>query len=154
MYERTYGKKYDTLGGYQSAADIAKLMRADIKKEINAGNLPGTARNYTVRVHNYAGGRSIDIRTKNLPESLWQECDGTIPGSEDGYSARICRDYWCKGRNDSPHAYTHQTLTVEGQRIEKILKAIHAAYNYDGSEIMTDYFDVNYYGNAQVGADW
>jgi hypothetical protein len=32
------------------------------------------------------------------------------------------------------------------------LQAIHGAYNFDGSELQSDYFDVNYYGQAQI--DW
>ena len=32
------------------------------------------------------------------------------------------------------------------------LNAIHASYNYDNSDIMTDYFNVRFYGNAVI--DW
>ena len=34
--------------------------------------------------------------------------------------------------------------------MEQVIKDIHDAYNYDGSEVQFDYFDVNYYGQAEV----
>ena len=154
---RTYGAKYASMGDkYLPAADIAKLMRADIKKMIDTGTLPGTTKNYSVRVHNYSGGRSINIRAKDLP-GMWQTCTGIVPGSEDGYSARACRDVWCKGL-DLPEyrhaAHTHLTLSVDGQRVRKLLQTVHDAYNYDGSDSMTDYFDVNYYGTVDVDGQY
>jgi hypothetical protein len=32
------------------------------------------------------------------------------------------------------------------------LEEIHAAYNFNGSDAMVDYFHVNYYGHVEV--DW
>jgi hypothetical protein len=139
---RKYGARYGAMGGkYLSAAEIAKLMRADIKAEIAAGNLPGSARDYGVRVHNYSGGRSIRIEARHM-EHLWIECDG-----------RDCRDVWCKAKGlpeYAAHAQTHKVLSAEGKRILAILQSIHDAYNHDGSDVMTDYFDVNYYGEASI----
>src|SRR5262249_53981850 len=138
--ERSYGAKF-VRGEYRTAADIAKDMRSDIKQAIGNGTLPGTPKNYRVRVHNYAGGRSINITAVGSPY-MWQDCTGISPGSEDGYSARACRDVWCAGL-DLPEyrhaAHTHKTLTVDGQRVERVLGDIHRAYNYDGSDVMTDY---------------
>lgn len=155
--DRAYGIRYGTMeGAYMSAADIAKLMREDIRLEVSVGALPGKPGNYSVRVHNYSGGRSIRIEARDLPD-MWQTCDGIVPGSADEYGARACPDAWCAGHNDpvyAKHARTHRTLTVEARRILKILEAIHGAYNHDGSDVMTDYFDVNYYGEASIEDEW
>jgi hypothetical protein len=131
MYERSYGPKYEALGGYASAAEIAKRMRADIKAEIEAGNLPGSMSNYSVRVDNYSGGRSIDIEAKGF-EGMWEK-------------KMISRF----GRKQE-----EEVLTEEGERIRKILQGIHWAYNHDGSDSQVDYFDVNYYGHAEIESPW
>lgn len=155
MYERSYGEKYNH-GGWESAADIAKKMRVDIKAAIASGELPGKASNYSVRSRSYSGGQAIDVEARDL-DGMWQVCQGIIPGSEDGYGARCCGDVWCKngGRySDSEHAREHDTLTVEGRRIEKVLQKIHNDYNHDGSEIMVDYFDRRYWGHAEIESKW
>ena len=144
MYERSYGMRYDELGGKYVPPPTSKLMRRDIKAAIASGELPGCTGNYSVRVKNYSGGRSINIEARDL-EGMGQDCDGTVPGK-----AHACPNYWCAANNDSPHA----VLTVEGERVEGLLKGIHSAYNHDGSDVMTDYFDVNYYGQACIEDEW
>jgi hypothetical protein len=155
MYERTYGAKYAETGG-QTTAQIAAMIRADIKAAVNVGTLPGKPVKYSVRTDNFSGGSSIDVRVKDWPEA-WQECTGIIPGSEDGYTARDCRNMWCAGHyemRDNPNVEHHKVLTVEGQRVQKVLEVIHRAYNHDGSEILTDYFDVRFYGQVNIDREW
>lgn len=153
MYERSYGAKYEALGpGWHGAAEIAKAIRADIKAAVTAGDLPGSTKNYSVRSESFSGGQAIRVVAKGLP-GMWQVCQGIIPGSEVGMSARSCGNVWCKngGRYaDSPHATEHDILSLEGRRVEKLLKEIHSAYNHDGSEVQVDYFDVRYYGHAEI----
>lgn len=164
--ERYYGPKYDQISDrYASAATIARQIRADIKAAVKRGQLPGTTKNYRVRSHSYTGGQSINITAVGLT-GMWQQCDGTIPGTRDVYldddgniaftAADRCRDYWCKAGGvhaDLPGAEYHQTMTVEARRVLAVLEAIHADYNHDGSDTMTDYFDVRYYGTAQVARE-
>lgn len=128
MYERSYGSKYHSTqgNGYMSAADIAKLMRADIKAAVKSGELPDVK--YSVTVENYSGGRSINIRIQDLP------------------------DAWVKGEDH--YGYERDILTPEAKAVQDKVQAIHNAYNYDGSEIQVDYFDVNYYGHAEVESPW
>lgn len=154
MYERSYGEKYQ---GYARAADIAKLIRADIKVEITAGNLPGTMKNYSVRSRSYSGGQAIDVTAKGL-DGMYQQCEGIKPGTKkdlgSGYSAaQSCGNVWCKAGGqyqDSEHAQYHRIKTVEGWRVAGILQKIHDSYNHDGSEIMVDYFDRLYWGHAEI----
>jgi hypothetical protein len=140
MYERSYGKRYDELGGkYVTAAEIAKLMRRDIKELIGKGELPGGMRNYSVRVHNYSGGRSIRIEAKDL-DGLSGPCPGYRTSDLGGQL--VC--WACEGGRK------HDALNEEGARVKKLLQEVWSAYNHDGSDVMTDYFDVNYYGGVEV----
>lgn len=147
MYERSYGARYDEARGL-TMAQTAALIRRDIKAAVNAGDLPEL--NYSVRSSVFSGGGSIDVEVRDWLQA-WQDCTGIVPGSEDGYSARACPQSQYHGE----HATCgHKVLTVEAQRVMAALKAIHGAYNHDGSEIMVDYFDVNYYGQVSIEDEW
>lgn len=142
MYERKFtGRNCPT--GYVTASELAKLMRADIKAAIAKGVLPGTTKNYTVRVHNYSGGRSINIRAVDL-SGMWTPCKGV---THDGF---VCRHYNCEHDTNE----VDMVLTAEGRRIESVLKDIHSSYNYDASEVMVDHFNVNFYGSAGIETEW
>lgn len=139
MYERKFtGRNCPT--GYVTASEIAKLMRADIKAAIKAGVLPGAMRNYSVKVHNYSGGRSINITAIDL-DGMWEVCKGeAVTG---------CNHWHCV-RGDK----NAEILTVKGQRIKDVLQDIHSSYNYDASEVQVDYFNVNFYGSASIEDNW
>lgn len=141
--ERVYGAKYASLGsGYVSAADIAKLIRADIKlalKVARATAEPGavalvdplaampTEVKITVRKEDFSGGRSIDVIMRDVPEE-W------------GFSMQEDR-------------YSHEMRSLPSPALReaaKALKEILHAYNYDGSSPEVDYYDVNYYGHVML----
>ena len=126
MYERSYGDKYD---GSMDVKDIAKLVRADIKSMIKAGGLPKGK--YSVKIERFAGGQSLDIEIK--------EIDCQIVDLE--YFLYPETNQW-------NHFYTK-----EAQAFETMLKAIVWQYNHDGSDSMTDYFDVNFYSNVRYDCD-
>ena len=146
MYERVFGSKYEETKhlGHNYAA-IAKLIRADIKEAIRLGMLPGTTADYSVRSDSYSMGGSIEVTI--LRPDFWETCTGIIPGSEDGLTARSCGNQWCVGHGGTEE---HKVLSVEGQNVKKLVEWLHRRYNYDGSDTMTDYFDVRYYGIVQV----
>lgn len=153
MTERSYGYKYAELGDqYRSAADIAKLMRRDIKQAIADGLLPAEPA-YRVRVENYSGGRSIDITVEDFPNA-WQECGGYQHGAHTAGAGRtLCPDYFCAAKlallgEDKPGAQSHNVLSADAEAARITLERIHGAYNHNGSDAMTDYFDVNYYGQV------
>lgn len=152
MYQRHYGAKYAEPAKYASAADIAKLIRLDIKAAIADGSLPGTTRNYSVRSRSYSGGQAIDIDAKGL-DGLWQQCPGYIEDKYGTGGIYSCGNVWCKAGGeykDSPSARYHQILTAQGRQIENLLQAIHDAYNHDGSNSQVDYFDRRYWGCAEI----
>lgn len=150
MYERSYGYRYEEVDKYTSAVDIAKKIRADIKQAVEEGLLPSRWK-YSVR----SDATAISVDVLDCADA-WQECDGTVPGSwrdhGDGVStATACSNVWCAARNDPAYAHAataHDVLTEDAQAAKMTLQRIHGAYNHDGSEIQTDYFDVRYYGGV------
>jgi len=150
MYERSYGYRYAETKD-KSCGEIAKQIRADIKQAVSEGLLPSEW-SYSVR----SDTNSIRVEVRDCADA-WQECDGTVPGSwhdhGDGIkTGKACPNVWCAARNDPAYAHaaeTHDVLTEEAQVAKMTLQRIHGAYNHDGSEIQTDYFDVNYYGHVE-----
>ena len=153
MYERSYGYKYDE-GGKLDTAAIAKLIRQDVKTTVREGLLPERWA-YSVVMDRFSGGSSIDVRVKNCADA-WMPCPGYKVGTrhelpDGGWVATGCGNAWCKAggeHKDSPHATPHDVLTEEAMVAKMTLERIHNAYNHDGSDLMTDYFDVNYYGTV------
>lgn len=151
MYERSYGYRYEEVKD-MTTVEIAKAIRADIKQAKAEGLLP-TRWTYSVRTDH---GTSIDVDVRDCPDA-WQPCDGTVPGSRRTYpdgssTATGCPDVWCAARNDPERAHAakpHDVLTEEARVAKMTLERIHGAYNYDGSEIQVDYFDVRYYGHVE-----
>lgn len=153
MYEKSYGAKYSADVARLPLRDIAALIRADIKAAQTAGDLvlPDGVK-VTVRCGRgayYTAKGSIEVRVRGW-DAAWQQCTGIVPGSEsaDGRVADACRYPGCQA--DAEHPADHLVMTAAARRVQGVLRAIHAAYNYDGSDIMTDYFDVHYYGNADI----
>jgi len=135
MSEIVYGNKYDK---DLDTAEIAKRVRMDIKAAIASGDLPKGLK-ASVRMDRFAGGSSIDIRVTQVPQGF------TLANPE--------RIQW-----DLEHPYASSTkvlplYTAEAMALLLKLKALLDAYNYDGSDIMTDYFNVRFYGDVRFDHD-
>jgi hypothetical protein len=140
MYERSYGYRYAELGDHPSAADIAKAMRADVKRAVSEGLLPA-AWSYSVTSESFAGGRAVNLDVRDCPDA-YELCDGGAG----------CRNVWCAARNDPRYAHgagPHHVLTAVAEAAKMTLERIHNAYNHDGSELQVDYHDVRYYGHVE-----
>ena len=115
------GTRYETVKDL-STTEIAKLIRKDIKKEHPEIKC-------SVISKYYAGGSSIDIYIKEMPfNPINPDFD-----FENGFT------------NDITPQYTEQFKTLEAD-----VEAIHNKYNYNKSDAMVDYFDVNYYGSVNL----
>ncbi|MEV7929025.1 hypothetical protein [Kitasatospora sp. NPDC088779] len=133
---RVYGEKYHQVRTLGLVA-IAKLMREDVKLARRLGRLPATTPGalalvdglgalppevkVSIRSEYYSGGGSIHIRVKAIPCG-W----GFVQGTRHGREVMVPSPIFQAALDD--------------------LKAIHAAYNYDGSDLTTDHFDRNYLG--------
>lgn len=132
MYERAYGEKNN--GTWRDAADIAKDIRADIKAARQAGeiNLPEGAK-ISVRCSKYSGGQSIDVNVTG-----WVGHRIEVEDAE---------NFW--------PGFTRRELTPEADEVQGRLERIVRAYNWDGSDSQSDYFDVCFYGHVSFdGASW
>lgn len=145
MYERTYGTKYQSLGEYPSAATIAKAVRSDLKAAVKAGDLPGVK--YYVRCSNFSMGCSVDVYVDYQGEVSCTECNGQRNSrSYEGQHGNLCQH--CAPWGSS--TWMHPEAKVVHDKVDAILNA----YNHDGSEILTDHFDVRYYGNVTMEAPY
>lgn len=137
MSETVYGKKYEATKNL-SRVEIAKLIRADIKAAVKVGRLPKAK--YYVNTSSYSGGGSIDIRFARVEE----------PGFVLFNPERVRFDLETNYREFTRlPIFSERTVAICAE-----LKAISDAYNYDGSDLMTDYFHVRFYGNAEPCHDW
>ncbi len=137
MYERTYGKKHDRNLGVK---EIAKMMRQEIKNSINAGTIPKGTK-VSVRIERYSMGQSIDINLTEFPIqflNIWR--------------VKFLQDHPHICLSDIPESHpAREMYTPIASKTLAELKRIHSLWNHDGSDSMTDYFDVNYYGDATFG---
>jgi hypothetical protein len=120
--ETVYGNKYESSKNLNTA-QIAKCFRSDVKVAILDGRLPEGLK-LSVKIARFAGGSSIDVKVVNLPAGF-KFCEETRQG--------------------------HITpLTPDGKLVMDLLKEMLDAYNYDGSDLMTDYFNVRFYSHIGV----
>lgn len=138
---RVYGSKYEQ-ARHLDVAEIAKLIRQDIKLARKVGRQaakPGSVKlpdpigdapdqiRIAVRIDRFSGGCSIDIILRDIP---------------DDWGFMIKRDTWT-GLQDKVRTPALKELAGE-------LREILDAYNYDGSDIATDYWDVRYYSSVMT----
>ena len=122
-----YGNKYDK---DLNVVEIAKRIRADIKQAIADGIIP--AIKTSVRISRYSMGRSIDIYITEAPFA-------------------VVNPEWTAARASGASVREMDgigQLTAEAKRVRDVVADIHAAYNYDRSDSMTDYYDVNFGGSV------
>lgn len=139
MYDRrSYGTKYDEHVARLTLTEIAKLIRADIKTERRYGKAEAVSGGmalinpiadapaeitFGVRTSYYSGGGSIDIIIRNIP-----------------------REWGFQVVERNGHEQDMPTPALNA--LAKALRDISNAYNYDGSDPMSDYFDKRFYGGV------
>ena len=127
-----YGSKFER---GLDVVEVAKRVRADIADLVASGGLP--AARYSVRTSRYSMGRSLDVTISDVPFILSNE-------------ERVRYDW------ESPHAAMPTPVLPRYSDAARALlasvEAIVAAYNFDGSDTMSDCYHVNFYGD--VGFDW
>jgi len=101
--------------------DIAKDIRSEIKSLIAQGKIPGAPVKYSVKIDRYSMGQSIDINIMN-----WDEYSHVYEVDKSGFSGR--------------------EYSQEAGKVKEILNSILESHLFDNSDIMTDYWNVNFYG--------
>lgn len=134
----SYGTKYAATKDLR-VVEIAKLVRADIKAAVAAGELP-KAKYSVTSDHN-----SIDVRVSHV------EKDGFVLANAE----RVIWDH------EQPHAGLYNCpsevrwlYSAEAREVLSKIDLLTGAYNYDGSDSQSDYFNVRFYGHAQYAHAW
>lgn len=131
------GSKYEATRGL-SMVEVAKRIRADIKQMIQAGTLPKGIK-VSVRVAHY---NALRVNITALPAGF--------KVYKESY-ARATKNFTQPA--DRYNDYFDGVYTDEMQSVLDALDANTSSYNRDNSDIMTDYFDVRFYG-GRAGIDW
>lgn len=153
--QRIEGYRYER---GRDVAEDAKLMRADIKALVAAGMLPNWK--YNVRIQRYSMGRSINVYAEApCPVVLVKEHNGvwitedswaatpTSPESREQFGPLVTM-HWVAGSRIEWN--WKNNWTDEAAAVDRCLGDLHSAYNHDGSDISSDYFDVKFYGSVHV----
>ena len=119
-YPVVIGPKFDPRRRCASA-EVAKLLRADLKTAQSSGALPRTAV-FSVRSELFAGGQSVRVEIRNLP-------DREILDTHPDYPDRLNRD---------------------ARELERTVRRMANAYNRDASDSQSDVFDVHYYAHVTI----
>jgi hypothetical protein len=106
--------------------ETAARIRADIKNLQKHGALP--AGKFSVTMDSFSGGSSIDVRVVDIEAVMF---------NTERFAAQ----------KREPHTFHDGIpwMTPEGDRIMALLKKVGGVYHRDESDIMTDYFNVNFY---------
>ena len=112
--------------------ETAARIRADIKNLQKHKMLP--AGKFSVTMDSFSGGSSIDVRVVDVDAVMF---------NVDRFAAE----------KREPHTFHDGIpwMTPEGDRIMALLKKVGGVYHRDESDIMTDYFNVNFYFNVSAG---
>ena len=140
--------------------EIAKKIREQLKTEFPACK-------WSVRMDN-KGSRHITIALLKADRRIKQRIEEISNSAIDWYELRgVSKESLISSQNQSYHDLNHFVfmhdgykpevrnngvfLTEGGFRLLKRVVEIEEQYNYDNSEPMTDYFDVNYYVTFSLG---
>ena len=123
------GPKYNPSLG---TAEVAKLVRADIKRAIGAGEIP--AIKTSVRIKRYSGGSSISVYITEAPY-------------------QIATDESVRAAKERPHDYFEgDHRTPESIRVARAIEAIMGEYNRTDIDSQSDLYNVKFH--AFVDYDW
>jgi len=126
--------KHHTIGAKyvqgRDVAEVARLLRADIAEAIRMSELPKGLK-CSVRIARYAGGQSLNLEVTALPAEL--------------ALANPARVLFDKTHPHRPHPAGMGLYSDEATQLVAKLEKLANAYNYDRSDSMTDYWDVNFY---------
>jgi hypothetical protein len=111
--------------------ETAARIRTDIKNLQKHKLLP--AGKFSVTMDRFAGGSSIDVRAVDVEATMFNV------------------NRFAAEKRD-PRAYRHDEprMTAEGERILALMNKVVGAYHEDKSDIMSDYFNVNFYAHVDA----
>jgi hypothetical protein len=133
------------MSDYKSTTEIAKEVRAALKKE-----LPGWK--FSVTTHNFSMGSSI---TLSLMEGQEEVLAGWAEGLQQGQRYAQLNQYtWLSSGSEADREVMCSNgyyLTPSGFEVMGKAVEILSRHHWDRSEIQTDYFCCNFYMHVQIG---
>lgn len=134
------GSKYESTKSLRTK-EISALIRADIKSAVKAGELP--AGKYSVRTGGTWSARTIDV-TFDLGNDFCLFSRANLEWREE-HPHESCAD--------AP-ANIRERYSDECRKVESKIHEIVNQYNYDRSDLMTDYFDCRFYAHVNPAREW
>ncbi|WP_323736246.1 LPD29 domain-containing protein [Methanosphaera sp. ISO3-F5] len=128
--------------------DIAKLIRKDLKTRY------GKTIKFSVTSRGYP--REINVTIKSISKQYIMTENEFKTKMENSYRYdesmydEYMKPYTAKNNNDLIEFKEYHLYDEVRDEINGIIDK----YNYDNSDLYTDYFDVNYYTGAGVDCDW
>ncbi|KXB08674.1 hypothetical protein AKJ59_00630 [candidate division MSBL1 archaeon SCGC-AAA385M02] len=155
MHEKELTKKEKINLGTK---EIAKRIRKQLKKEF-----PDCK--FSVRIKRYSGGSSITVSFMKADRKVKMDFDKIPQGWFNRYLDIRSIEDLRKLQNEDYHQLNQHTLkqeygghwcngvflTRQGHLLLKRVVQIADYYNYDDSDMMTDYYSVNFSFNIQLG---
>lgn len=123
--KRVYGSKYDE---NLNTTEIAKRFRADVKEAIKAGDLPKDLK-MSVKTSYFAGGSAIRVSIKA------------------GAKGPVVNPLYVVHAGHSRGGYPY--LMPEATKLKDKVEEMLEAYNHNGSDIQSDYFDYKFYSTVE-----
>lgn len=124
---------------YENSLDIkeiAKKIRTQLKREF-----PDCK--FSVRIERYSGGCSLNISLMSAPFYA-------------GVGYHQVNHYWLRRNIDEALGMTSvinngKDISMDAAKVLLRASEIANSYNYDRSEIQSDYFDTNFYLHVEIG---
>lgn len=135
--EKIYGEKYDPK---LTVKEIAKLVKKEIKYKYPGIKVSATSRDYEV----------INIKVWLPKDNFRAFVTKDLPDRGRYWVTAIASQAAREGLLVSEFLRTHVVPNKEAYAIELDVNNMLDAYNYDGSDVMTDYFDRKFYGFVDV----
>ena len=123
--------------------DIAKKVRKQLKNEFPKCK-------WSVTIQRYSGGQSLDVYLMGAPFKIFAR-DKMTNGYDNGGHAQLNKYQLTSKYPGDERIYNGHYLTKKAWDVLKRACEIMDADNWDRSDIMVDYFDVNYYSSISIG---
>lgn len=124
-YSIAYGSNYEDTKDLD-ITEVAKRVKKQLRSEY-----PGYK--WSVRTNRYSGGQSLNVEIREVPDDLQL------------YNPEWLSEFIETGRY--PHRV--EKYTEEARELLKAVERLVESYNYDGSDLQTDYFNVRFYKSVE-----
>jgi len=122
--------------------DIAREVKATLKKEFPACT-------FSVKIERYSLGQSMTVALMTAPFAVFDK-DEDVNGNKRLEDYAQLNQYQFRSEGWEP-VNNGVYLTPKAWDMLKRVDEIQNGRNWDNSDLQTDYFDVNYYTNLNIG---